>query len=442
MGGALVKTSASGPIATSRYCDQTPSTIRASFSFCAWAEPGTTLRMSVPMRAASCSRISCALPGTPLARSSITRSMADTAKVTPAALTPCRSTGARSFPFALPPFPALSSPRSLMSPRSLPEGTPFHFSISSATVGAVLETSKTRPSFTTTGVGPSPKSMRPTSTASRQSSGRGNRLLVMTLSLRLALQFDLQDIANVIRGDAGAFLRRPPRRGIQLDIEMAAPVDGFQIGHDGRKVYATFAHGIKVRIVHHVPLRRGHIPGAALIAPCGFLEVILDHAMAQFLAQRHRIHARHGDMACIQHQADIFRLGILHDVHGFLLILDLASQMGMDAELHAQLLTDALAQEVTGDSDLLQVRQRRAARLLARPGIGLLVIAAEAAREARHVEVIVHHRLALGRIVEGDAAASGTAGDGGELRPDFVHAVLQGFPAIGIINLALDLRAL
>src|SRR6185312_16036625 len=70
------------------------------------------------------------------------------------------------------------------------------------------------------------------------------------------------------------------------------------------------------------------------------------------------------------------------------------------------------------------------------------VIAAEAAREARHVEVIVHHRLALGRIVEGDAAASGTAGDGGELRPDFVHAVLQGFPAIGIINLALDLRAL
>src|SRR6185437_3445604 len=42
--------------------------------------------------------------------------------------------------------------------------------------------------------------------------------------------------------------------------------------------------------------------------------------------------------------------------------------------------------------------------------------------------------------MEGDAAVRRPAGDGGELCPDLVHAVLQGFPAVGIIDLALDLR--
>ena len=175
-GGALVKTSASGPMATSRYCDHMPSAISVSFSFCASAEPGTTDLMSVPMRSASCWRISWARPGTPLARSSITRSMADTANVTPQALTHCRSVGASSFTFPLP-SQALVRPRSSMSPRSRPSGTPFQSSSSADTVGAAFETSNTRPSFTTTGVGPSPRSMRPTRMASRQSVGRGNFLL-------------------------------------------------------------------------------------------------------------------------------------------------------------------------------------------------------------------------------------------------------------------------
>ena len=53
------------------------------------------------------------------------------------------------------------------------------FSSSCATVGAVLDTSNTRPSLTTMGVGPSPRSIRPTNTASRQSSGNGKAVFVM-----------------------------------------------------------------------------------------------------------------------------------------------------------------------------------------------------------------------------------------------------------------------
>ena len=166
-----------------------------------------------------------------------------------------------------------------------------------------------------------------------------------------------------------------------------------------------------------------------------------DHAMAQFPGQRHGVHASHGDMAGIQHQSDIFGLGVLHDVHGLMLILDLASQMGMDAKLHAQLFADTAAQQIQRDGDLFEVVDRRAIRLLARAGIGLLVIAAEAAREARHVEMIVHDCLTLGRIMEGDAAAQRAARDGGELAADLIHAVLQGFPAVGIIDLTLGARA-
>src|SRR3954463_572312 len=152
-----------------------------------------------------------------------------------------------------------------MSLRSLPPiswgDAPFQHSISCATVGAVFDTSNTRPSFTTMGVGPSPISIRPTSTASRQSSGRGNMLVLMTLSL----EFDLQHIADVIRGDPRAFLGRPPGRGVQLDIEMTAPVDGFQIGHDGGEVHAALTHGIEIGIIHHVAGRQGYIPGTALV---------------------------------------------------------------------------------------------------------------------------------------------------------------------------------
>ena len=91
------------------------------------------------------------------------------------------------------------------------------------TVGALPLTSNTRPSFTTTGVGPSPMSRRPTSTASRQSSGnmasgRGNLLFVITRSLQL----DLQHIADVVGGDAqfrtgGGFVAPDAERRHQLE---------------------------------------------------------------------------------------------------------------------------------------------------------------------------------------------------------------------------------
>src|SRR5665213_2129374 len=133
-----------------------------------------------------------------------------------------------------------------MSPRSLPAGAPCHFSSKAETVGAVPETSNTRPSFTTTGVGPSPISMRPTSTASRQSCGRGKALLVMAI-----LHLDLQGVADIGGGDAGAFLGSTPRRSVQFDIQVAAPGDGFEIGDECRKVHAAFAQGIEIGIVHH-----------------------------------------------------------------------------------------------------------------------------------------------------------------------------------------------
>ena len=169
--------------------------------------------------------------------------------------------------------------------------------------------------------------------------------------------------------------------------------------------------------------------------------MILDHARTELPGQRHRIHPCHGDMAGIQHQPHILGPGVFHDEHCFMLILDLAAQMRMDAEFHAQFLADALAQQVAGLGDFLQVFERRAAGLLARAGIGLLVIAAEPARKTRHVQMIVYHGLTLGRIVEGDAAARRAAGDGGELRADLIHAVLKGLPAVRIIDFAPGTRS-
>ena len=94
--GALVKISASGPIATSRYCDHRPSAISAALSFFASSEPGFTERMSAPMRSRKLARRLSALLASPRQRSSITRSMAEIANVTPLALMHCRSKGESS----------------------------------------------------------------------------------------------------------------------------------------------------------------------------------------------------------------------------------------------------------------------------------------------------------------------------------------------------------
>ena len=91
---ALEKTSASGPIPTSRYWLQSPSSIRAAFTSPAASEPGTTLERLSPMRAPMRARMASARAGSPAACSSMTRSTMERAKVTPHALTDCRSHGA------------------------------------------------------------------------------------------------------------------------------------------------------------------------------------------------------------------------------------------------------------------------------------------------------------------------------------------------------------
>ena len=190
--------------------------------------------MSVPMRAASCSRIACALPGTPLARSSITRSIAETAKVTPAALTHCRSTGASSFTLDSPAFDQAVFKTQIIDVAQIlaRPARPFHFSSSTETVGAVLRHVED-PSF----LHHHGRGAFAQIDAAHQHGiapilrARGNVLLVMIAFLQL----DLQGIANVVGGDARAFLGRPPGRGVQLDIEMAAPVDGFEIGRRWRE---------------------------------------------------------------------------------------------------------------------------------------------------------------------------------------------------------------
>ena len=92
----LVKISASGPIPTSRYCDQTPCATKTSLSLMACAEPGLTLRRLSPMTSVTALRTLSALAASPRACSSMTRSSILATKVTPAALMACKSVGARN----------------------------------------------------------------------------------------------------------------------------------------------------------------------------------------------------------------------------------------------------------------------------------------------------------------------------------------------------------
>ncbi len=172
-----MNTSASGPIATSRYCDQSPAASSASFRRAASGEPGRTALICVPTRCSSASRTLCAAPTSPRARSSITRSTADTAKVTPHAFRHCKSTGdSRVAP-------------SCPSWRSQAGSQPHRFEVAQVLArsgrsrpasarrtprwcGAKPAMSSTRPRRISTGVGPSRVSRRPRRVAWRQSRGR------------------------------------------------------------------------------------------------------------------------------------------------------------------------------------------------------------------------------------------------------------------------------
>ena len=97
----LVKISASGPMPTSKYCDQTPWAIRASLSLAAWGEPGMTWLRSSPITATTSRRMASDLAASPRACSSMTRSNMLATKVTPAALMACKSQGAMNQGTAL-----------------------------------------------------------------------------------------------------------------------------------------------------------------------------------------------------------------------------------------------------------------------------------------------------------------------------------------------------
>src|SRR5512132_1773211 len=94
--GHLVKSSASGPMPTSRYCDHMPRSTSTSFTRAASADPGRTPARSGPMIAWISRRTPSAREGSPFARSSMTRSSRLAMNVTPLAFTAWRSHGARS----------------------------------------------------------------------------------------------------------------------------------------------------------------------------------------------------------------------------------------------------------------------------------------------------------------------------------------------------------
>src|SRR5258706_450474 len=93
MGCDLLNTSASGPIPTSRYCDQRWRLISDSLTRFASGEPGLMVLTSAPISAPMERRISSALSWSPLACSSMTRSSMLETKVTPQARKACRSQG-------------------------------------------------------------------------------------------------------------------------------------------------------------------------------------------------------------------------------------------------------------------------------------------------------------------------------------------------------------
>ena len=188
IGCDLVKTSASGPMPTSMYCDHRPRADSSVFRRCAASEPGTMSDRSVPIVACSCARRASARDGSPLACSSITRSSRLTAKVTPAALIACRSHGAsRRMPLAPASPRSAASISARTSPRSSPSAPPAMASRSlrsnrSATVGAWRVMSTRRPPRTATTAGPSlapVRQTRPTSSARSRSSGSGLAWMVV-----------------------------------------------------------------------------------------------------------------------------------------------------------------------------------------------------------------------------------------------------------------------
>ena len=106
-------------------------------------------------------------------RQAITRSIAESAKVTPHAFTHCKSTGANSRDKSPPNAPSDTPPDALKSPDST----------KSATVGARADMSNASPRTTKIGLGPASVAIRPTNTPSCQSAGSADALASFPLAI-------------------------------------------------------------------------------------------------------------------------------------------------------------------------------------------------------------------------------------------------------------------
>ena len=86
---------------TSKYCDHKSSLIRSCFTSWAFLDPGTIFLRLSPIKSPIDILNSSAFLKSPEALSSITLSTIDFAKVTPHALTTCKSQGANNLIFVL-----------------------------------------------------------------------------------------------------------------------------------------------------------------------------------------------------------------------------------------------------------------------------------------------------------------------------------------------------
>ena len=147
IGCALVNTSASGPMPTSKYCDQRLRFTNDSLTRCASGEPGFTLEILAPISSPRLLRMDSASLRSPFACSSITRSNMLETKVTPQAFTVCKSHGAKKYGCRGSREPAsLFANRSASLPIGLPRAARTASSTSgrlsnSAAVGATLDRS-------------------------------------------------------------------------------------------------------------------------------------------------------------------------------------------------------------------------------------------------------------------------------------------------------------
>ncbi len=120
-------------------------------------------------------------------------------------------------------------------------------------------------------------------------------------------------------------------------------MNAVQVGLQARKIHAAGTHRKEIGSLHLVDFGPWHVLGPAAVFRLGILKVVFKDAHAILLTHRQRVHPRHGEVARVQHQPDIFRVGVGHDEVQLVLGLELAVQVGVNPEPHVQLFTHPLA---------------------------------------------------------------------------------------------------